>query len=41
MKKLIGVFALIILGLVAQSCGSGEKCPAYGAVPTICETVNA
>lgn len=40
MKKVIGVLALIILGIVAQSCGSGEKCPAYTEVPTMSEEVD-
>lgn len=29
MKKIIGIVVLIALGVAAQSCGGGEKCPAY------------
>jgi len=33
MKKVIAVLALILAGVIAQSCGSGEKCPAYTKAP--------
>ena len=29
MKKWIVITLLAVFGVVAQSCGSGEKCPAY------------
>lgn len=41
MKKVIGVLAIIILGVVAQSCGSGEKCPAYSEADVISESTNS
>lgn len=30
MKKFVAALTLIALGLLAQACGSSEKCPAYG-----------
>lgn len=41
MKKVIGAIAIIVLGMVAQSCGSGEKCPAYTQAPVNQEVVNS
>mgnify|MGYP003637881799 CR=1 FL=1 len=29
MKKVIAILALGAIGVLAQSCGAGEKCPAY------------
>lgn len=29
MKKIIAVLTLVAIGVLAQSCGSSEKCPAY------------
>ena len=29
MKKVIAVLTLVAMGVLAQSCGSSEKCPAY------------
>lgn len=29
MKKIIAVLTLVAMGVLAQSCGSSEKCPAY------------
>ena len=34
MKRLFAVLTLIMLGVLAQSCGSSEKCPAYSQVET-------
>jgi len=29
MKKVIAVLTLVAVGVLAQSCGGSEKCPAY------------
>lgn len=29
MKKIIAILTLVAMGVLAQSCGSSEKCPAY------------
>jgi hypothetical protein len=29
MKKVIVILVIGVAGMVAQSCGAGEKCPAY------------
>ena len=29
MKKVIAVLTLVVVGVLAQSCGGSEKCPAY------------
>lgn len=34
MKRLFAVLTLIVLGVLAQACGSSEKCPAYSQVDT-------
>ena len=34
MKRLFAVLLLVVLGVVAQSCGSSEKCPAYSQLET-------
>ncbi len=41
MKKIVGILALLALGIVAQSCGSGEKCPAYSRAEAPNEVVNS
>ncbi len=41
MKKIIGILALVAMGIIAQSCGSGEKCPAYSQAPASNEVVNS
>lgn len=33
MKKWTIITLLAVLGIAAQSCGSGEKCPAYSQAP--------
>ena len=40
MKKVIGVLAIIALGILSQSCGSSEKCPAYSELPEISESLD-
>lgn len=40
MKKIIGILALLALGIMAQSCGGGEKCPAYSAAPSAEQVVD-
>lgn len=30
MKKVIAVITFVAMGVLAQSCGSHEACPAYG-----------
>ncbi len=41
MKKVIGILVLVAMGFLAQSCGSGEKCPAYSKAPASNEVVNS
>lgn len=39
MKKIFGILMLLALGVLAQSCGSTEKCPAYSQATAQAEAV--
>lgn len=35
MKKIVVALSLIAMGIMAQACGSSEKCPAYSQADTV------